>query len=163
MCYNVIKFLKGDDNMPIIIPKDIPAYNILKDENIFVMSKKRADSQDIRPIDILILNLMPTKIQTETQLCRLLANSSLQVNLTLISPKSHESKNTSASHLDKFYATFDEIKENDFNLNIPRYVDTFEEEAPVDIPATCKRIAELTAELSKTTAEMEKYLKELGV
>ena len=64
MCYNVIKFLKGDDNMPIIIPKDIPAYNILKDENIFVMSKKRADSQDIRPIDILILNLMPTIFQT---------------------------------------------------------------------------------------------------
>ena len=73
--------------MPIIIPKDIPAYETLKDENIFVMSKKRADTQDIRPIDILILNLMPTKIQTETQLCRLLANSSLQVNLTLISPK----------------------------------------------------------------------------
>lgn len=115
MCYNVIKFLKGDDNMPIIIPKDIPAYNILKDENIFVMSKKRADSQDIRPIDILILNLMPTKIQTETQLCRLLANSSLQVNLTLISPKSHESKNTSASHLDKFYTTFDEIKDRNFD------------------------------------------------
>ena len=115
MCYNVIKFLKGDDNMPIIIPKDIPAYNILKDENIFVMSKKRADSQDIRPIDILILNLMPTKIQTETQLCRLLANSSLQVNLTLISPKSHESKNTSASHLDKFYTTFDKIKDRNFD------------------------------------------------
>lgn len=69
------------------------------------------------------------------------------------------------SEIDKYshVATFDEIKENDFNLNIPRYVDTFEEEAPVDIPATRKRIAELTAELSKTTAEMEKYLKELGL
>ena len=74
--------------MPIIIPKDIPAYQILKDENIFVMSNLRAETQDVRPLDILILNLMPTKIQTETQLCRLLANSSLQVNLTLISPKS---------------------------------------------------------------------------
>ena len=69
--------------MPIIIPKDIPAYQILKDENIFVMSNLRAETQDVRPLDILILNLMPTKIQTETQLCRLLANSSLQVNLTL--------------------------------------------------------------------------------
>ena len=69
------------------------------------------------------------------------------------------------SEIEKYshVATFDEIKENDFNLNIPRYVDTFEEEAPVDIPATRKRIAELTAELSKTTAEMEKYLKELGL
>ena len=101
--------------MPIIIPKDIPAYETLKNENIFVMSTNRANSQDIRPIDILILNLMPTKIETETQLARLLANSSLQVNLTFIVPKSHDSKNTSKSHLDKFYTTFDKIKNRKFD------------------------------------------------
>ena len=101
--------------MPIIIPKDIPAYDKLKEENIFVMSSKRASTQDIRPIDILILNLMPTKIETETQLARLLANSPLQINLTLISPSSHESKNTSLSHLEKFYTTFDEIKNRNFD------------------------------------------------
>lgn len=101
--------------MPIVIPKDIPAYQTLKDENIFVMSTDRAESQDIRPIDILILNLMPTKIETETQLSRLLANSSLQVNLTLITPSSHDSKNTSQSHLEKFYTTFDKIKDRKFD------------------------------------------------
>lgn len=101
--------------MPIIIPKDIPAYQILKDENIFVMSTARAESQDIRPINILILNLMPTKIETETQLSRLLANSSLQVNLTLITPSSHEAKNTSKSHLERFYTTFDKIKDNKYD------------------------------------------------
>lgn len=101
--------------MPIIIPKDIPAYQTLKDENIFVMSTRRAQTQDVRPIDILILNLMPTKIETETQLSRLLANSSLQVNLTLITPSSHDSKNTSQSHLEKFYTTFDKIKDKKFD------------------------------------------------
>ena len=101
--------------MPIVIPKDIPAYERLKEENIFVMSSLRAHSQDIRPIEILILNLMPTKIETETQLCRLLANSPLQINLTLISPSSHESKNTSYSHLEKFYTTFDKIKDKNFD------------------------------------------------
>ena len=104
--------------MPIIIPKDIPAYETLKNENIFVMSTNRANTQDIRPIDILILNLMPTKIETETQLTRLLANSSLQVNVTFIVPKSHEVKNTSKSHLDKFYTTFDEIKNKNFDAMI---------------------------------------------
>lgn len=101
--------------MPIIIPKDIPAYETLLEENIFVMSAKRAATQDIRPINILILNLMPTKIVTETQLCRLLANSSLQVNLTLIVPEDHESKNTSQSHLEKFYTTFSLIKDKYFD------------------------------------------------
>ena len=101
--------------MPIIIPKDIPAYQILKDENIFVMSKRRANTQDIRPIDILIVNLMPTKIETETQLSRLLANSSLQVNLTLITPSTHDSKNTSKSHLEKFYKRFEDIKDYTFD------------------------------------------------
>ncbi len=101
--------------MPIIIPKDIPAYEILKDENIFVMSTNRASTQDIRPIEILILNLMPTKIETETQLSRLLANSSLQVNLTLITPSSHETKNTSQSHLERFYTNFSSIKYQKFD------------------------------------------------
>ena len=101
--------------MPIIIPKDIPAYKTLKDENVFVMSNERAETQDIRQLEILILNLMPTKIVTETQLCRLLANSSLQINLTLITPECHESKNTDKSHLDKFYTTFSKIKDQYFD------------------------------------------------
>ena len=101
--------------MPIIIPKDIPAYKILEEENIFVMHTERANTQDIRPINILILNLMPTKIETETQLARLLANTSLQVNLTFIVPKSHNVKNTSQSHLEKFYSTFDDIKNNNYD------------------------------------------------
>ena len=70
--------------MPIVIPKDIPAFPVLKKENVFVMAKKRAESQDIRPIEIAVVNLMPTKVETETQLMRLLANTPLQVNLTLV-------------------------------------------------------------------------------
>ena len=96
--------------MPIIIPKGLPAYNVLQKENVFVMPKIRAEQQDIRPIEIAIVNLMPTKIETETQLMRLLGNSSLQVNVSLISMQSHESKNTSAEHLLKFYKSFDDIK-----------------------------------------------------
>ena len=101
--------------MPIIIPQDIPAYKTLEDENVFVMHTERANTQDIRPVDILILNLMPTKIVTETQLARLLANTPLQVNLTFIVPKGHISKNTDQSHLDKFYTTFDDIKNRHFD------------------------------------------------
>ena len=101
--------------MPIIIPQDIPAYKTLEDENVFVMHTERANTQDIRPVDILILNLMLTKIVTETQLARLLANTPLQVNLTFIVPKGHISKNTDQSHLDKFYTTFDDIKDRHFD------------------------------------------------
>ncbi len=101
--------------MPIVIPENIPAFKTLSDENIFVMNENRASSQDIRPIEILILNLMPTKIETETQLSRLLANSPLQVNLTLLKTKSHVSKNTSSSHLEAFYKEFDEIKNKYFD------------------------------------------------
>lgn len=101
--------------MPIIIPKALPAFSILQDENVFVMPKVRAETQDIRPIEIAIVNLMPTKIETETQLMRLLGNSSLQVNVTLVKMGSYESKNTSAEHLDKFYKTFDEIKTKKFD------------------------------------------------
>ena len=101
--------------MPIIIPKALPAFSILQDENVFVMPKVRAETQDIRPIEIAIVNLMPTKIETETQLMRLLGNSSLQVNVTLVKMGSYESKITSAEHLDKFYQTFDEIKDKKFD------------------------------------------------
>ncbi|MDR2267659.1 MAG: homoserine O-succinyltransferase [Christensenellaceae bacterium] len=96
--------------MPILIPEALPAYKILSEENIFIMSNKRAASQDIRPIEIAILNLMPTKIETETQLIRLLANSPLQVNITLIETATYRGRNTSVAHMDKFYKTFDEIK-----------------------------------------------------
>lgn len=101
--------------MPIIIPKDIPAFSILKEENIFVMARARAITQDIRPIEIAIVNLMPTKVETETQLLRLLSNSPLQINVTFINTATHESKNVSKSHLDKFYKTFDEIKDRKFD------------------------------------------------
>ncbi len=101
--------------MPIVIPENIPAFKTLSDENIFVMNENRANTQDIRPIEILILNLMPTKIETETQLSRLLANTPLQVNLTLLKTKSHVSKNTSQSHLEAFYKEFDEIKTKHFD------------------------------------------------
>ena len=83
--------------MPIVIPQDIPAYSVLKGENIFVMNSERAYSQDIRPLEIAILNLMPTKVETETQFMRLLSNSPLQVNVTLIYTKSYKSKNTAAA------------------------------------------------------------------
>ena len=101
--------------MPIIVPKDIPATKILQAENIFVMNEKRALSQDIRPLEIAILNLMPTKIVTETQLMRLLSNSPLQVNITLISTESYVGKNTSAEHLNRFYKSFSDIKDKKFD------------------------------------------------
>lgn len=101
--------------MPIKIPNDLPAVKTLSDENIFVMTETRAITQDIRPLKILLLNLMPKKIETETQLSRLLGNSPLQVDLELIHTKSHLSKNTSQEHLLAFYKTFDEVKERRFD------------------------------------------------
>jgi len=101
--------------MPIIIDKDIPAYTTLQNENIFVMTKERASTQDIRPIKVAILNLMPTKQETETQLLRMLSNTPLQVNVTFLQPKSHVSKNTSLEHLERFYTTFDKIKTEKFD------------------------------------------------
>ena len=101
--------------MPIIVPKDIPASKTLKAENIFVMNSKRAAGQDIRPLEIAIVNLMPTKIITETQLMRLLSNSPLQVNITLVSTASYVGKNTPAEHLTKFYRSFDDIKNRTFD------------------------------------------------
>ncbi|MBQ6727569.1 MAG: homoserine O-succinyltransferase [Clostridia bacterium] len=101
--------------MPIIVPKDIPASKILQAENIFVMNSKRAAGQDIRPLEIAVVNLMPTKIITETQLMRLLSNSPLQVNITLVSTASYVGKNTPAEHLQKFYRSFDDIKNRTFD------------------------------------------------
>ncbi|MCX8128502.1 MAG: homoserine O-succinyltransferase [Clostridia bacterium] len=101
--------------MPIKIPDNLPAYEILLNENIFVMPEHRAFHQDIRPLKIAILNLMPTKITTETQILRLLGNSPLQVDIVLLHPKTHTSKNTPEEHLIKFYNTFDEIREQKFD------------------------------------------------
>jgi len=101
--------------MPIKIPNDLPAAETLINENIFVMFEDRALHQDIRPLQIVILNLMPNKIVTETQILRLLGNSPLQVDIVLLHPKSHVSKNTSREHLIKFYNTFDEIREQKFD------------------------------------------------
>ena len=101
--------------MPIKIPVKLPATKILKDENIFVMDEKRAAKQDIRPLRIGILNLMPTKIETETQLLRLLGNSPLQVDIELLQTATHTSKNTPSEHLTTFYKTFEEIKDTRFD------------------------------------------------
>jgi len=96
--------------MPIIIPKNLPASKTLRDENIFVMNSSRAIHQDIRPLKIAIVNLMPTKIQTETQLLRLIGNTPLQVEADFIHTETHKSKNTPEDHLISFYKTFDDIK-----------------------------------------------------
>jgi len=101
--------------MPIRIPNDLPATQTLQDENIFVMTETRAMTQDIRPLDILILNLMPTKIDTETQLARLLGNTPLQVNMELMKVSTYQSKNTSQEHLLAFYKTFDQVKDRNFD------------------------------------------------
>lgn len=101
--------------MPIRIPDNLPAAEILTNENIFIMTENRASHQDIRPLEIVILNLMPTKIVTETQLLRLIGNSPLQVNVTLLRMRSHTSKNTSEEHLATFYKTFDDIREGRFD------------------------------------------------
>ncbi|MBQ8395689.1 MAG: homoserine O-succinyltransferase [Oscillospiraceae bacterium] len=101
--------------MPIKIPNTLPAAKTLTDENIFIMTETRAISQDIRPLRILILNLMPTKIDTETQLVRLIGNTPLQVEVELIHTASHQSKNTSEEHLLSFYKTFDQVKNQRFD------------------------------------------------
>lgn len=104
--------------MPVIIPYDLPAKDILAKENIFVMNESRAQTQDIRPLRVAIINLMPTKIETETQLLRMLSNTALQVNVDLIRTNSHQSKNTSKEHLEKFYKTFEEIKNTKYDAMI---------------------------------------------
>lgn len=101
--------------MPIKIPDTLPAAKTLESENIYIMTEERAIHQDIRPLKIAIVNIMPTKIETETQLLRLLGNTPLQVEIELIQMASHKSKNTSAEHLLKFYKTFDDIKNERFD------------------------------------------------
>lgn len=101
--------------MPIKIDSNLPAHKLLENENVFVMTEERAVSQDIRPLKILILNLMPTKIETETQLLRLLNNSPIQVEAELLQTVTHEVKNVSKEHMFKFYKTFDEIKDERFD------------------------------------------------
>jgi homoserine O-succinyltransferase len=101
--------------MPIKIPDHLPATEILTSENIFVMNEDRAFHQDIRPLRIAILNLMPTKIVTETQLLRLIGNSPLQVEIVLLHAESHKSKNTSEEHLESFYKTFAEVQDQKFD------------------------------------------------
>ena len=101
--------------MPIKIPNNLPAVNILAKENIFVMNETRALSQDIRPLRFVIVNLMPTKIETETQLLRLLSNTPLQMEITLLKMNSYISKNISEEHMKNFYKTFDDIKNEKFD------------------------------------------------
>jgi homoserine O-succinyltransferase len=101
--------------MPVKIPTTLPAREILENENIFVMDEDRAIHQDIRALRVAILNLMPTKISTETQILRLLSNSALQVEITLVNTATHESKNTDADHLLEHYVTFEEIKNEKFD------------------------------------------------
>lgn len=101
--------------MPVIIPKDLPAKAILDKEYIFSMSEERARTQDIRPLRLALVNLMPTKIVTETQFMRLLSNTPLQVDIDLIAMSTHESKNTSKAHLYRFYKTFEEIKHQKYD------------------------------------------------
>ena len=101
--------------MPIQIPNDLPAAEVLQSENIFVMKQTRAETQQIRPLEIVLLNLMPTKIVTETQLSRVLGNTPLQVHLELMMVSSHKSKNTPEEHLLTFYKTFDELKDRKFD------------------------------------------------
>ena len=101
--------------MPIKIPEGLPARQTLTEENIFIMDEYRALTQEIRPLKIAILNLMPTKIATETQLLRLLGNSPLQVEVELLHTSTHKSKNTSEEHLLKYYKTFDDVKHENFD------------------------------------------------
>jgi len=101
--------------MPVTLPANLPAIELLKKENIFVMDDLRASSQDIRPLKILVLNLMPLKITTETDIVRLLSNTPLQIELTLMHIKEHNSKNTPIEHLLEFYNDFDEVKGQNFD------------------------------------------------
>lgn len=101
--------------MPINVPKELPATELLRKEKIFVMDVERAVAQDIRPLNIIILNLMPEKEKTELQLLRLLGNTPLQVNVTFMNMASHESKNVSKTHLDTFYTTFEEIQHRKYD------------------------------------------------
>ena len=96
--------------MPINIPDNLPARDILTGENIFVMTKERAEHQDVRPLRIAILNLMPTKIITETQILRIIGNTPIQMDVVLLHPETYQSRNTPSEHLDAFYRTFSQVR-----------------------------------------------------
>ncbi len=101
--------------MPVIIPSNLPANKIMREENIFVMDKERAETQDIRPLEIALVNLMPTKIQTETQFVRLLSNTPIQINVEFIQTATYESKNISESHMKSFYKSIKDVKNKKFD------------------------------------------------
>ncbi len=101
--------------MPVIIPADLPAFKTMGDENIFVMSKERAERQDIRPLEIALVNLMPTKIETETQFVRLLSNTPIQINVEFIHTSTYESKNISESHMKNFYKNINDVKHKKYD------------------------------------------------
>ncbi len=101
--------------MPVIIPSSLPANRIMREENIFVMDKERAERQDIRPLEIALVNLMPTKIQTETQFVRLLSNTPIQINVEFIQTATYESKNISESHMRSFYKSIKDVKNKKFD------------------------------------------------
>ena len=104
--------------MPVLIPQNLPAKEILEQENIFIMVEKRAQNQDIRPLKVAIVNLMPAKVETETQLLRVLSNTALQVHIDLVRTGTHTGKSTSIEHLKQFYRTFDEIKDENYDAMI---------------------------------------------
>jgi homoserine O-succinyltransferase len=122
-CYNFEASCKSGDyfptleekSMPLNIPDKLPSVEVLEQENIFVMKETRAIHQDIRPLRLIILNLMPLKIKTETHLLRLLSNTPLQVEIVLLHTKDHISRNTPRAHLKSFYKTFEEIKAQKFD------------------------------------------------
>jgi hypothetical protein len=107
--------IRSCERVPINIPDNLPAYEILTNENIFVMTEERAIHQDIRPLRIAIFNIMPTKIVTETQLLRLVGNSPLQVDIVLLHPRTYKSRNTPEGHLKTFYKTFDQVRNEAFD------------------------------------------------
>jgi len=111
MLQRMVLFYTGGIKLPIVIPKDLPATKTLNEEKIFVMNENMAVHQDIRPLKIVIVNLMPTKVDTETQLLRLIGNTPLQVDVDFLNTQSHKAKNTSEEHLINFYKSFDEIKD----------------------------------------------------
>lgn len=106
--------------MPVRIPSTLPARATLERENVFVMGEERAERQDIRPMRVAILNLMPTKIATETQLLRLLGNTPLQIDVTLLHTATHESKNVAPEHLLEHYTTFEQVRDEKFDGPVRR-------------------------------------------
>lgn len=140
-----ITWIWSEQSMPIKIPADLPANTILSDENIFCITEKRALKQDIRPLKIALLNIMPTKIVTETQLIRLLGNTPLQIEMDFIHTSTYKSKNTSQEHLDNFYKSFSQIKNQKYDGMIitgaPVELMKFED---VDYWAELKEIMEWT-------------------